>query len=453
MQDLGNEPFHFIGIGGIGMSGIAHILVKRGYQVSGSDLQPNRVTAQLAELGVKIYWGQSAQNINLHQHPQVVYSSAIKQGNPELETAIKYGLKLWHRAELLAELVNHSQSVAVSGTHGKTTTSSLISFLLLRAGFDPTIVVGGEVDAWGGNARAGHSPYLVAEADESDGSLVKFHPQVGVITNVELDHTDHYQNLEQVVGVFQQFATQAQVVVTCGDCPVARRNIKASITYSLNGQPTDYTVKAVSYCATGTTAILVERGKVLGEFQLQLLGAHNLSNALAAIAVARYYGIDWELIREALPAFRGAKRRFEAKGEWQGITLVDDYAHHPSEVQATLRAAKLQGRRVVAVFQPHRYSRTYAFFTEFTAAFAEADVVVVTEIYSAGEEPIAGVSAEQLATAIAQVHPRCIYLPKLAEIPPWLQANLQTGDLVLFLGAGNLNQVIAPTLELLQHAS
>ncbi len=451
--EFGTKPFHFIGIGGIGMSAIAHVLVQKGYRVTGSDLSRNRVIEQLEALGVRIYQGQTADNIVPSEQPQVVYSSAIKPNNPELQTAIQQNLTLWHRSDLLAHLIHHYQSVAIAGTHGKTTTTSLTAFLLLHGGLDPTIIVGGEVEAWQGNARLGHSKYLVAEADESDGSFTKFHPYIGVVTNIELDHTDHYQSIDQVIGNFQQFSSNCQVVVACWDCPNAKQYLNSTISYSLDDPTADYTVQDVVYGGRGTKAVVLERGAVLGEIQLRLLGKHNLSNALGAIAVARYLQVPWDSISHALPQFQGAKRRFEVRGEVAGITLIDDYAHHPSEIQATLTAAKLQQRRVVAVFQPHRYSRTHVLLTEFATAFGMADVVVVTEIYGAGESPLHHLSGQLVAEQIAQHHPQVHFEAALSNLPPLLCQLLQRGDLVLFLSAGNLNQVITPTLEQLRQCS
>jgi len=453
MQDsleLGSSPFHFIGIGGIGMSAIAHVLVKKGYRVTGSDLNRNRLVEKLEAMGVEVYQGQTAENIATAERPQVVYSSAIKPNNPELQTAIQQNLPLWHRSDLLAHLISRYQSVAIAGTHGKTTTSSLTAFLLLHGGLDPTIIIGGEVETWQGNARLGQGKYLVAEADESDGSFTKFHPYLGVVTNIELDHPDYYQSIEQVIAAFQGFSQNCQVLVACWDCPNAKQYLNSTVSYSLEHPTADYTVQEVVYSGTGTRAVVLERGKVLGEIQLRLLGKHNLSNALAAIAVARHLEVPWDTIKNALPQFQGARRRFEVKGEVAGITLIDDYAHHPSEIQVTLAAAKLQQRRVVAVFQPHRYSRIQALLTEFATVFGCADVVVITEIYGAGESNLTELSGQLLAEQVAQYHPKVYFEGALLNLPQFLCPLLRPGDLVLFLSAGNLNQVINSTLAQLR---
>ncbi len=447
LVNFSGRPFHFIGIGGIGMSALAHILARQGYQVSGSDLNENRITEQLRKLGVKVYKGHNANYIDAVSPPQIVCSTAISQQNPEFQAAKSMDLPILHRSDVLAALISQFKSIAVSGTHGKTTTSSLISFLLLKAGLDPTIIIGGEVKAWEGNARLGQGEYLVAEADESDGSLVKFSPHVGVITNIELDHPDHYHSLEQVISTFQAFAKRCQVVVACTDCLNTKQHIQPHITYSLVDTSADYSVIKVEYDADVTRATILEKGEPLGVVELSLLGQHNLANALAAIAVCRYAGVEWQAIQSALPNFSGASRRFEFRGEQNGVTFVDDYAHHPSEIVATLASARQQGhKRVVAVFQPHRYSRTVKFLPEFSRAFDDADMVIVTDIYAAGEPNQDGITGAQVAESIAFHHPNVQYLSSLDSVQLYLIKHLKSGDLALFLGAGNLNQVIAPTI-------
>ncbi|BCX13083.1 MAG: UDP-N-acetylmuramate--L-alanine ligase [Thermosynechococcus sp.] len=454
VMEFNGRPFHFIGIGGIGMSALAYILAKKGFRVSGSDLRPNRLTEQLAELGVRIFIGQSAANLEMYPFtplPQVICSTAIRSDNPEYQAAQHLGCPIFHRSDVLAALMDRSQSIAVAGTHGKTTTSSMIAYLLLQAGLDPTIIVGGEVAAWQGNARVGQSPYLVAEADESDGSLRKFHPHIGVITNIELDHPDHYNSLEEVVATFQQFADQADIVIACADCPNIRDRLHHPrlLTYSLQRQAAaDYCVDHIQYTSEGTTARVWERGTSLGILQLNVLGAHNLQNALAVIAVGRYLGIDFATIAAALLEFRGARRRFEERGQVNGIRFIDDYAHHPSEIMATLEAARLQvgtqapWQRIVAVFQPHRYSRTQTFLEAFGQCFTTADHVIFTDIYSAGEPNPGTISGADVAACARQYHASVDYCPTLEAVQTRLAHLLQPGDLVIFLGAGNLNQLI-----------
>ena len=447
--DFSGKPFHFVGIGGIGMSAIAYILAKQGFTVSGSDLNSNRITQKLQDIGVTVFQGHHVDNIDLAKAPQVVCSTAINAQNPEFQVALANGLSILHRSDLLAALIEQFQAIAVAGTHGKTTTSSLVGFLLLKAGIDPSIIIGGEVSAWQGNARLGSGKYLVAEADESDGTLVKFLSHIGVITNIELDHPDHYHSLEQVVEIFQAFAKRCEVVVGCIDCPNVKSNIHTDITYGLEDPTADYTVTDVQYTPSDTQAIVIERGQALGKISLGLLGKHNLSNALAAIAVARYVGVEWQAIADALPDFVGASRRFEIKGIHKGITFVDDYAHHPSEIIATLASARQQNTtsRVVAIFQPHRYSRTHRFLSEFSHSFTDADMVIVTDIYAASEPNDGKITGAQVAEAIASVQEQVHYLPTLKDVQAFLVENLQAGDLAVFLGAGNLNQAIAPTMQ------
>ena len=447
--DFSGKPFHFVGIGGIGMSAIAYILAKQGFTVSGSDLSSNRITQKLQDLGIQVFQGHHADNIDLANAPQVVCSTAINQQNPEFQVALENGLSILHRSDLLAALIEKFKTISVAGTHGKTTTSSLVGFLLLKSGLDPSIIIGGEVSAWQGNARLGNGKYLVAEADESDGTLVKFTSHIGIITNIELDHPDHYQNLEQVIEIFQTYAKRCEVIIGCIDCPTVKAHIRSDITYSLNDIAADYTVSQVAYTPSDTQAVVIERGEILGQISLGLLGKHNLSNALAAIAVARHAGVEWQAIADALPDFVGASRRFEIKGVHKGITFVDDYAHHPSEIVATLASARQQNTtsRVVAIFQPHRYSRTLRFLSEFSHSFTDADMVIVTDIYAASEPNDGKITGEQVAEAIASVQGQIHYLPTLKDVQAFLVGNLQAGDLAVFLGAGNLNQVIAPTMQ------
>lgn len=493
--DFSGRPFHFIGIGGIGMSALAYVLAKRQLPVSGSDLRSTNITQRLEALGAHIFNQQAATNLeffltNNHPHrpvptatinssgtsvllgaarhssnqlaakkpsvnlPQVICSTAINSTNLEYKAALDLGCPIFHRSDLLAALIQNYNSIAVAGTHGKTTTSSMIGYLLWQAGLDPTIVVGGEVDAWGGNARIGQGEYLVAEADESDGSLVKLSAQIGVVTNMELDHPDHYQTLEQVIDTFKVFAQRCQTIVGCIDCANVRDRLQPQVSYSLDSDlGADYTATDIAYQADGTTAQIRERGEVLGQINLQLLGRHNLSNAIAAIAVGRLLGLDFTVIAHSLATFTGARRRFELRGEVNGIAFVDDYAHHPSELRATLAAARLQAKteqRIVAIFQPHRYSRTLAFLPDFAQSFSDADLVIISDIYSAGEPNLGQISGETLADAIALRHSQVVYQPTLAGICQTLTHTLQPGDLALFLGAGNLNQVIPEVMQALR---
>jgi len=497
--DFSGRPFHFIGIGGIGMSALAYILARRQLPVSGSDLSSNHITERLRSLGVNIFTQQSASNLDGLQLrpdlvpklipesipeaipeaysivprksqsiapslskstatvisketaallPQVVCSTAIGKSNAEYRAAIAKKCPIFHRSDLLAALIDDYQSIAVAGTHGKTTTSSLIGYLLLQANLDPTIIVGGEVEAWEGNAREGKGPYLVAEADESDGSLVKHSPYIGVVTNIELDHPDHYQNLEQVVRIFQTFADNCQILVASIDCETVRSQLQPTLTYSLDPhRGADYSAASIEQTPLGNVVAVLEKGQNLGKMTVTAPGLHNVSNALAAVAVGRYLELDFAVIAEAIATFGGAKRRFEKRGEWNGVTFIDDYAHHPSEIEATLEAARQKVQqagagRVIALFQPHRYSRTAAFLAEFAIAFGNADYVILTDIYSAGETNSQNLTGNVLAEAIANHHDQIAYQPDLTQLSQQLNGYLQPQDLVLFLGAGNLNQTI-----------
>lgn len=440
------STYHFVGIGGVGMSALAYILAKQGFRVSGSDIAANGRTRRLEALGVRFVQGHTPEGII--GDPQVIYSSAIHPSNPELAAALGKGLPIWHRTDLLAALFNHRPSIGVAGTHGKTTTSSMIGYMLLSSGWDPTLIIGGEVDAWEGNARLGQGEYLVAEVDESDGSLVRLHPRVGVITNIELDHPDHYTDLDQVIRAFQEYGQQSQTLIASLDCPNVAAHLSVDVGYSLQGHPQAlYQAHQISYAGDSTTAEIWEGGSLLGHLRLQVLGSHNLSNALAAIAVGRQLGLGFAVIASALSQFQGAHRRFEHKGEVGGVTFIDDYAHHPSEIQATLRAARLQQRRVVAVFQPHRHSRLATLFQDFARCFEEADVVLIVPTYGAGEPTPGRSDSLRLAVAVSEHHPHVRHVFSLQQLPEVLRSVLQPGDLVTFLGAGDLNQQIAATMR------
>ena len=474
--DFEGLPFHFIGIGGIGMSALAYVLAKRQLPVSGSDVRPSHITERLQGVGVKIFNQQIARNLEIFQPvngsvrtklavgqgvkpdypseqlPQVICSTAISHQNEEYQSALEKGCPIFHRSDVLAALIKDYYGIGVAGTHGKTTTSSLIGYVLLEAGLDPTIIVGGEVDAWDGNARLGQGQYLVAETDESDGSLTKHLPKIGIVTNIELDHPDHYQSLEQVVGIFQTFESNCETLIGCADCEVVMSSLKPQITYSLYPEKqADYTVKNISYASGHSSVEVWERGQCLGTMQVSLPGDHNISNALAAVAVGRLLEVKFETIAAAIAGFGGAKRRFELKGVCNGITFIDDYAHHPSELLATLAAARQkvthgQYSRIVAIFQPHRYSRTSIFLEEFATSFKDADLVILTDIYGAGETNTMNIQGEDLVKAVRKHHKNVIYQPSLLELTEFLGETLQAGDLTLFLGAGNLNQIIPDVL-------
>ncbi|MEL6354690.1 MAG: UDP-N-acetylmuramate--L-alanine ligase [Cyanobacteria bacterium J06627_28] len=487
--DFSGKPFHFIGIGGIGMSALAHVLASRHLPVSGSDLRLSHITERLAEKGAHIFNQQQAENLAFFarqvagsngggsQLPQVVCSTAIGKSNPEYREALALGCDIFHRSDILAALMNEQKGIAIAGTHGKTTTSSITGYLLLKAGIDPTIIIGGEVSAWSGNAYVGQSDYVVAEADESDGSLVKLASHIGVITNIELDHPDHYSSLDQVVAIFDEFVAKSELMIGCFDCPTVHKLLfegasqtegvgkakKPAISYSVEASSgADYVAKEIKEAAVGTTAEIWERGKKLGTLTVPLLGLHNLSNALAAIAVARELGVSFESLATHLPNFKGARRRFEHRGFHNEILFIDDYAHHPSEVKATLAAAQVQrsgklpsgrDRKVVAVFQPHRYSRAATLLDEFSQSFEGADRILVTDIYSAGETNMSGITGEQVKDAIAQHQPNTEYCPTLEAVKQTLKTSLVPGDIVIFLTAGNLNQSIPEIMAAYEAAS
>jgi UDP-N-acetylmuramate--alanine ligase len=458
--DLSGKPFHFIGIGGIGMSALARILVDRQLPVSGSDLRSTHITDRLQNMGATVFTSQIAANLAMYDRenanlPQIICSTAIDDSNAEYKAAIDLNYPIFHRSDLLAALIEDSYSIAVAGTHGKTTTSSLISYVLFKAECDPTIIIGGEVDAWGGNARSGGGKYLVAEADESDGSLVKHHPKIGIITNIELDHPDCYASLEQVIDTFQTFANQCETLIGCLDDEIIRTRFQPQITYSINPDSNaDYIAKNIQYSADGCNADIWEKGELLGKISLQLLGEHNISNSLATIAASRKIGLNFETIAAALATFSGTKRRFEIKGKINNITFVDDYAHHHTEIAATLAAARQKVSqneefdRIVAIFQPHRYSRTQEFLSEQGQCFGDADLVVITNIYSAGEANPNNLSGADLVAEIKKNHPQVFYHEDVSTIAAFLKDTLKQGDLAMFLGAGNLNQSIPKLIDL-----
>jgi UDP-N-acetylmuramate--alanine ligase len=455
------QPLHFIGVGGIGMSALAGILARRGFQVSGSDPRDNAVTCALRQAGVRIFHEQQPATIAAIRNapgqppPLVVLSSAVPESNPELQEARRLGLPLCHRSDVLAALIASQPSIAVAGSHGKTTTSTLVATLLAATGHDPTAVIGGIVPAFGSNGRHGDGRLLVAEADESDGTLVKFAAALGVITNLELDHTDHYPDLAALVATLQQFAGRCQRLLANHDCPILREHFQADSWWSTkNPEGVAFAAIALEERGDGTRAEFFEQGQLLGSFDLPLPGRHNLSNATAAMAACRLEGVPFAELREAVARLKPPGRRFDCRGLWAGRIVVDDYAHHPSEVAATLQMARLmvstgssplpsQPQRLVAVFQPHRYTRTAQFLEEFAAALAAADLVLVAPLYAAGEAPIEGVSSEALAAAVQALNPtsRVRASRDLHQLAEDVAAVTTAGDLVLAMGAGDVNSL------------
>jgi len=454
------QPVHFVGVGGIGMSALAGILAARGYRVSGSDPRRSAVLDGLAAAGVRLFARQEAATIDTlleagSDRPQVVISSAVPEHNPELLQARRCQLSILHRADVLAALIQAQPSIAVAGSHGKTTTSTLVATLLQAVGEDPTAVIGGIVPAFASNGRHGAGRLLVAEADESDGSLVKFRPDLAVLTNIELDHTDHYPHLEALIATLQQFAAGARRLLANHDDPVLRQHFQASHWWSIQrSEAVDFALLPVEERGDGTTAAWFEAGERIATLELPLPGRHNLSNAAAALAACRIEGVEALALEQAMAQLRPPGRRFDCRGIWQGRIVVDDYAHHPSEVEATLTMAQLMvasGRsplprrpeRLVAVFQPHRYSRTAQFLEEFAAALRLADLVLLAPLYSAGEPPISGISSAALAAAVRRQAPQ---LPvqesaSLEELAARIAAISRPGDLVLAMGAGDVNSL------------
>ncbi|HYH98122.1 UDP-N-acetylmuramate--L-alanine ligase [Hyalangium sp.] len=446
---------HFVGIGGIGMSGIAEVLLNLGYRVSGSDLKGSDITRRLAAMGASIYEGHKAQN--LVQADVVVISSAVKKDNPEVVAARQRKIPVIPRAEMLAELMRLKYAVAVAGSHGKTTTTSMVATVLSAAGLDPTAVVGGKVNVLDSNAKLGKSELMVVEADESDGSFLKLHPAITVVTNIDPEHMDHYGTLEVLKTAFVEFCNRVPFYglnVLCLDHPNVQELLprleKRVVTYG-SSHMADYRLEGITLEGFTTRFQAFRRDEPLGEFRVRMVGAHNALNALAVIAVAEEMEIPLDTVRGALAEFGGVQRRFTVRGEVSGITVVDDYGHHPTEVLATLAGARRAfGRRLVVAFQPHRYSRTHDLKKEFTTSFNDADVLFVSSVYAAGEEPIPGATGDALAEAIrAHGHRDVTYVEKRVDLPAAIAPRLREGDIVLTLGAGDITQVGPDLLALL----
>jgi UDP-N-acetylmuramate--alanine ligase len=460
------QQIHFVGIGGIGMSGIAEVLLNLGYKVSGSDLKSSAVTQRLRGLGASVFEGHRAENIAGAE--VVVTSSAIAAENPEVVEAHKLHVPVIQRAEMLAELMRLKYGIAVAGMHGKTTTTSMVAAVLAGGGLDPTVVVGGRVDAMGSNARLGKSQYLVAEADESDRSFLKLSPILSVVTNIDREHMDCYRNMRDVKKTFLEFMDRVPfygMVVACNDDPLLRRLLpevqRRTVTYGTK-RGSDFWIKpgetgANAGAGSGDSRPLSRfrvsfRKKDLGEFTLHVPGMHNVLNATAAIAVGVGLDVGVEAIRAALDQFRGVDRRFQLRGRMAGVSVIDDYGHHPTEIKATLAAAKQCGfRKVHVVFQPHRYTRTRDLLEGFTTAFGDADSLFVLDIYAASEKPIEGISGEALARTIREKGGRSAqYVNSFADAVSSAAAVAEEGDMILTLGAGSVSQLGPMILEKLK---
>ena len=453
------KHIHMIGIGGTGMNGIAEVLINLGYKVTGSDSGQNEATARLVRLGARISGGHLAENVR--GADVVVTSTAIREENVEVQEARRMKIPIIPRAEMLAELMRMKMGIAIAGSHGKTTTTSMIGVLLDKAGFDPTIVVGGRLNTIGANAKLGAGDFFVAEADESDRSFLMLSPFIAVLTNIDAEHLDQYKGVEDIQKDFITFANKVPFycpIILCLDDPhlqgIIPRLERRLITYGFSTQ-SDIYARDLSFSGFTSRATLHYKGRTLGQLNLNVPGKHMISNAMAAVAVGLDLDVPPNLILEALESYNGTGRRFELKGEPGGVMVVEDYGHHPTEIKATLDGAKRGWeRRLVAVFQPHRYTRTFHLIDEFARAFNQADVLVLTEIYPAGETPIPGVSGKALFDEVVRFgHKNVHFEPDPAAIPAYLETTVQAGDIVIVLGAGNINRIIPELLRRLEARS
>lgn len=441
------KDVHFVGIGGIGMSGIAEILLSLGFQVSGSDLRSSATTDRLEHLGARIWIGHRREH--LEKADVVVFSSAVAADNPEILAAHDQRIPVIPRAEMLAELMRMQTSIAVAGMHGKTTTTSLVASVLLAAGLDPTVVIGGKLDHLGGGARLGQGDLLVAEADESDRSFLRLYPTIALITNMDLEHLDCYSSMEEIRATFLEFINRIPFygqAVVCLDDPHVQRIIplirKRFITYGFSSQAV-YRARNAHYEGPISRFSVYREDRLLGEVSLPMPGMHNVTNALAAVAVGDVFEIPFETTRDALNAFPGVQRRFTLRGQAAGVSVIDDYGHHPAEIRAVLQAAKqVEPRRIAVLFQPHRYTRTRALFDDFMTAFHDADLLYVMDIYAASEPPIEGVTGRALAEGIrARGHNAVRFLPDRGVIAEEVAADLVQGDMLITLGAGDVTRL------------
>jgi UDP-N-acetylmuramate--alanine ligase len=439
------ERLHFIGIGGAGMSSLAEVFLDLGYEVSGSDIKESANTRQLAKAGAKVTIGHGKDNII--GAGTVIVSSAIRDDNQELMAARQAGLPVLQRAELLAKLMEEKKGIAIAGTHGKTTTTSMAAVMMTAAGLDPTYLIGGELNDIGSGAKRGRGEYVVAEADESDASLLNLKPAVAVVTNIEADHLDFYDSIEDIKDVFITFLNALPsdgLAILCFDSPgikeIMPRLTCRYVTYSVNGEA-DFKADDLTADKKGSSFTVWQGGKKLGRLQISSPGVHNVGNALAVLVLGITIGVPYEKVAAGVCSFTGVRRRFQMKGEARSVTVVDDYAHHPSEVAATLQAAKAgDWKRVVTVFQPHRYTRTDFLHDDFGRVFSDADAVIVTDIYSAGEEPIPGVDGKLIVDSILESEPYkdVAYFPKKSDISEYVTERLNSGDILLTMGAGDI---------------
>lgn len=439
-----NKKVHFIGIGGISMSGLAEILIDYGYHISGSDRSKSKFTDKLQKLGAEIFIGHEPSNV--HGADLVVYTAAVKDDNPELIEAKKSGIPLMDRAEFLGEIMKKfSKGIAVSGTHGKTTVTSMISTILLHTDLDPTIMVGGELDAIDGNVRPGKSPYFITEACEYKGSFLKFYPYIGIILNIDADHLDYYKDIKEIHDTFFAFANlipEGGLLIGCAEddrvidiCKSVKCN---TLTYGIKSG--DFTAKDIIYDSKGFPSFTAYyKGEEYGRFNLSVPGEHNVLNALSAIACSYFLGIDKDVAAASLKSFTGTHRRFEKKGEKNGVVVIDDYAHHPAEIIATIKAAKnYPHKRIFCVFQPHTYTRTYTLFEDFAKAFNGVDKLILTDIYAAREKDTGLVSSTKLCEAVKNNGVNAIHISSFKEIVENLSNELKEGDVLITMGAGDV---------------
>ncbi|AIQ14090.1 UDP-N-acetylmuramate--L-alanine ligase [Paenibacillus durus] len=443
------ERVHFIGIGGYGMSAIARVMLEMGYTVTGSDVAAQELTEKLIAKGAKVYIGHTAEQVK--GADLVVYSTALSKDNVERVEAERLNIPILHRSQMLARLLNQRKGVAVAGAHGKTTTSSMIALVMEECGVDPTYIIGGEIMNVGTNAKAGQGEFVVAEADESDGSFLQYHPWLAIVTNIEADHLENYGgDFERLKSAYMQFMNQLRedgTAIVCADDETVVSllpRVKADVTtYGIRSESADYTATDISLGDRQVSFTMKHQGEVLGRIELSVPGQHNLYNAMATVIACLKAGIPFAAIASAIVKFHGAKRRFQVLGEADDILIIDDYAHHPTEIQATISAAKTTGKRIIAVFQPQRYTRTFFLLDAFSRAFGEADEVIITDIYSpAGEKQIEGVTSAKLVELITQnSNSGARYLPAKEDVLEDLRDRLTPGDLVITMGAGDIYKV------------
>ncbi len=449
---------HFIGIGGIGMSGIAEVLLNLGYEVTGSDIKESEVTKRLEQLGARIFKGHSPENLG--SADVVVFSSAIRDDNPELQAAKeRAGLPVIPRAEMLAELMRMKHSILIAGAHGKTTTTSIVGTVLHEAGIDPTVVIGGRLNSWGTNAKLGKGDFFVAEADESDGTFLKLSPSIAVVTNIDREHMDYYKDLDHIIDAFADFVNRVPfygLAVVCIDNVYIREKLlprikRRYITYGFND---DAEIRADDFRLNGmgSSYNLFINGSLIGRIKLNVPGKHNVQNSLAAVGVAFELGLNFEEISRGIARFSGVQRRLQVKGEKDGIIVIDDYGHHPTEIEAVLETLAMcyPGRRIVVVFQPHRYTRSFALQNEFSMCFGRCHLLFVTEIYAAGEKPISGITGSRLAQLIEpNTEAEVCFCGSEEELMQKLLHNTKDGDILVTLGAGNIWRIGENFLKLL----